>query len=283
MLDYRLIFSTTFLALCSIASSANVLTVVANPDSTGIKRGNGGASLSFWATQSGNVISTGFANNLANGGFIGHDILDPILESHTGGFGYVGGSVGWEKVWTSKPFKGSDLALCGSMGSEALYDVRWTSDMFELLLYGNGGHTGRVDVFSGTGVRAGVFNRFGLGLESAKTQQRLEVSVIQRLVGVEWSIPYGYLWLSEDADSLASYLQTEGRLHASIDSTDSGNPSIGLLPSYGIGISGTLPLASETLPIRFEINFKDVGLLFENEGSSVAWFQEGFSTTGLPL
>ena len=283
MLDYRLIFSTTFLALCSVASSANGLTVVANPDSTEIKREKGGASFSFWANQSGNVISTGFANNLANGGFIGHDILDPILESHKGGFGYVGGSVGWEKVWTSKPFKGSDLALCGSMGSEALYDVRWTSDMFELLWYGNGGHTGRVDVLSGTGVRAGVFNRFGLGLESAKTQQRLEVSVIQRLGGGEWSIPYGYLWLSEDADSLASYLQTEGRLHANIDSTDSGNPSIGLLPSYGIGISGTLPLASETLPIRFEINFKDVGLLFENEGSSVAWFQEGFSTTGLPL
>jgi hypothetical protein len=283
MLDYRLIFSTTFLALCSVASSANVLTVVANPDSTEMNRDNGGASLSFWATQSGNVITTGFANNLANGGFIGHDILDPILESHTGGFGYVGGSMGWEKVWTSKPFKGSDLALCGSMGSEALYDVRWTSDMFELLWYGNGGHTGRVDVFSGTGVRAGVFNRFGLGLESSKTKQRLEVSVVQRLVGVEWSIPYGYLWLSEDADSLASYLQTEGRLHANIDSTDSGNPSIGFLPSYGIGISGTMPLASETLPIRFEINFKDVGLLFENDGSSVAWFQEGFSTTGLPL
>jgi hypothetical protein len=140
-----------------------------------------------------------------------------------------------------------------------------------------------VDVFSGTGMRAGVFNRFGLGLENAKTQQRLELSVIQRLGGAEWGIPYGYFWVSEDADSLASYLQTEGRLHARIDSTESGDLSMGLLPSYGIGISGRLPLASETLPIRFEINFKDLGLLFESEGSSVAWFQEGFSTTGLPL
>jgi len=286
MMDYRLIFSTTFLALCSLASSANVLTVVpkpAKPDSIAVKSENGGASMSFWATQTGNVISTGFANNLRHGGFIGHDILDPILEAHKGGLGYVGGSVGWEKVWTAKPFKGSDLALCGSLGSETIYDVRWTSDMFELLWYGNGGHTGRVDVFSGTGMRAGVFNRFGLGLENSKTQQRLELSVIQRLGGAEWGIPYGYLWVSEDADSLASYLQTEGRLHARIDSTESGDLSMGLLPSYGIGISGRLPLASETLPIRFEINFKDLGLLFESEGSSVAWFQEGFSTTGLPL
>ena len=98
MLEYRLIFSTTLLALCSVASSANVLTVVANPDSTEMNRDNGGASLSFWATQNGNVITTGFANNLANGGFIGHDILDPILESHKGGFGYVG------EVWVGKKF-----------------------------------------------------------------------------------------------------------------------------------------------------------------------------------
>ena len=283
MIFYRLALSTVFLVLCSLTSNANVLMEVEKFDSTAVKRANGRASLSFWANQTGNVISTSFVNDIVNGGFIGHDILDPILESHKDGLGYVGGSVGWEKIWTSKPFKGSDMALCGSMGSEAIYDVRWTADLFELLWYGNGGHTGSVDVFSGTGVRAGVFNRFGLGLENARTQQRLEVSVIQRLAGAEWSIPYGYLWVSEDADSLASYLQTEGRIHALIDSTDSGELSVGFLTSYGVGISGRLPLASETLPIRFEINFKDLGVLFEEKGSSVAWFQESFSTTGLPL
>ena len=81
-MDYRLIFSTTFLALCSLASSANVLTVVpkpAKPDSIAVESENGGASMSFWATQTGNVISTGFANNLRHGGVRGHDILDPIL------------------------------------------------------------------------------------------------------------------------------------------------------------------------------------------------------------
>ena len=175
---YRLAFSIVFLALCSLTSNANILLEVEKFDSTTVKRINGRASLSFWATQTGNVISTSFVNAIANGGFIGHDILDPILESHKYGLGYVGGSVGWEKIWTSKPFKGSDMALCGSMGSEAIYDVRWTADLFELLWYGNGGHTGRVDVFSGTGVRAGVFNRFGLGLENARTQQRIEMKCL---------------------------------------------------------------------------------------------------------
>ena len=42
-------------------------------------------------------------------------------------------------------------------------------------------------------------------------------------------------------------------------------------------------MASETLPIRFEINFSDFGILFEPQGSSVAWFQEGIATTGLPV
>ncbi len=283
MIDYRLVFSTAVLALCSVGLHAHVLPELANTDSTKADRLRGRASLNFWATQTGNVISTGFLNNLADGGFIDHDILDPVLASHQGGFGYVGGSVGWEKIWTASPFKESELSLCGSMGSEAIYDVRWTDDMFELLWYGNGGHTGRVDVFSGTGVRAGVFNRFALGVENSTTQQRFEVSVVQRLAGAEWSIPYGYFWVSEDADSIDSYLQTEGRIHALIDTTISGDPSVSLLPSYGLGISGRFPLASETLPIRFEIAFKDLGVLFEQEGSSVAWFQEGFSTTGLPL
>ena len=98
--------------------------------------------------------------------------------------GFFGGSVGWEKKWAAKPFKGGNWALCGSMGSEILYDSRWTSDMFELIFYGNGGHTGRVDVLSGTGMRMAEFNRFGLGFENTKTRQRFEVSLVQRLAGL---------------------------------------------------------------------------------------------------
>ena len=196
--------------------------------------------------------------------------------------GYVGGSVGWERKWASRPFKGGKWALCGSVGSELLYDARWTSDMFELIFYGNGGHSGRVDILSGTGMRMAEYNRFGLGVENTQTRQRLEVSLVQRLAGVEWSIPYGYFWVSENADSLDTYLQTEARLHAVYDSESSSMP-LSLLPAYGIGLSGSLPLASETLPIRFEINFSDVGILFEPAGSYVAWFQEGISTTGLPV
>jgi hypothetical protein len=137
-------------------------------------------------------------------------------------------------------------------------------------------------VLSGTGMRIAEFNRFGLGFENTKTRQRFEVSLVQRLAGAEWSIPYGYFSVSENADSLDTYLQTEARLHA-LDGQSSMNLPFGFLPAYGIGLSGSLPLASETLPIRFEINFSDFGILFEPQGSSVAWFQEGIATTGLPV
>lgn len=252
-------------------------------DSTRVKNKNGDASWSVWGNQNSNVISTGFISSIALGGFISHDILDPVLDVHKGGMGAFGGSIGWEREWAAKPFGKGDWALCGSHGSEVLYDASWTSDLFELVWYGNGGHTGRVDALSGTGVRAGVFNRFGLGLESISTRQRLEISLVQRLAGFEWSVPYGYFWVSENADSLDTYIQSEARLHASYDTTAAAGSQLSLLPAYGIGISGRLPLASETLPIRFEINFKDLGVLFEPEGSSVAWFSEGIATTGLPV
>ena len=281
MMNFKTVFS--YLIACFVFS-ATVIASSSVPlnDSTKVQRG-GDASFSVWAKQSVNVLSTGFLSSLAHGGFIGHDILDPVLEAHKGGMGFMGGSVGWEQKWSARPFKGGKWALCGSLGSELLYDARWTSDMFELIFYGNGGHTGRVDVLSGTGVRVAEFNKFGIGLENTQTRQRLEVSLVQRLAGAEWSIPYGYFWVSENADSLDTYLQTEARLHAVYDTTSTGNLPLRVLPAYGIGISGSLPLASETLPIRFEINFSDLGILFEPGGSSVAWFQEGIATTGLPV
>jgi len=281
MNNFKTVLSILIASLM-FSSSLVASTSLITKDSTKVKRG-GDASFSVWANQSGNVLSTGFISSLAQGGFIGHDIFDPVLNAHEGGMGYVGGSVGWDRKWASRPFKGGKWALCGSIGSEVLYDTRWTSDMFELIFYGNGGHTGRVDVLSGTGIRMAEFNRFGIGVENTKTRQRLELSLVQRLAGAEWSIPYGYFWVSENADSLDTYLQTEARLHAAYDSTSSSSSPLSLLPAYGIGISGSLPLASETLPIRFEINFSDFGILFEPKGSSVAWFQEGISTTGLPV
>ena len=280
MMNFQAKASLFIVSLLFTSYIATATSLIPN-DSTKVKQG-GDASFSVWANQSGNVLSTGFLSSMAHGGFIGHDILDPVLEAHEGGMGFLGGSAGWEMKWATKPFKDGKWALCGSMGSELLYDSRWTSDMFELIFYGNGGHTGRVDVLSGTGMRMAEYNRFGLGLENTKTRQRFEVSLVQRLAGAEWSIPYGYFSVSENADSLDTYLQTEARLHA-LDGQSSMNLPFGFLPAYGIGLSGSLPLASETLPIRFEINFSDFGILFEPEGSSVAWFQEGIATTGLPV
>jgi len=264
------------ISISAITHEISVLKVDSlDSDSLKVESRKGYASLTVWANESSNVITTGFARSLAEGGFISHDILDPVLNSHNGEMGYLGGSAGFAYSWTGKVVEGKEWSLCGTVGSELLVDTRWTSDAFELLWYGNGGHTGRIDVLSGTGVRASLFNRFSLGAHNNFTGQRLEISLIQRLAGAEWSVPYGYFWVSEDADSLDTYLKTEGRIHALSDST--------FLPAYGIGISGKVPLTPEGSALRLEVEFKDLGVLFEPAGSKVYWLDDGIATTGLPV
>jgi hypothetical protein len=264
------------ISISAITHEISVLKVDSlDSDSLKVESRKGYASLTVWANESSNVITTGFARSLAEGGFISHDILDPVLNSHNGEMGYLGGSAGFAYSWTGKVVEGKEWSLCGTVGSELLVDTRWTSDAFELLWYGNGGHTGRIDVLSGTGVRASLFNRFSLGAHNNFTGQRLEISLIQRLAGAEWSVPYGYFWVSEDADSLDTYLQTEGRIHALSDST--------FLSAYGIGISGKVPLTPEGSALRLEVEFKDLGVLFEPAGSKVYWLDDGIATTGLPV
>ena len=275
-----LILGSTLTASALTTSSSTIEVFVIEPDSLGSdsfqsKSRKGYSSLTVWANQSSNVITTGFARSLAQGGFISHEILDPVLNRHIGNMGHLGGSAGFEYSWTGKVAEGKEWSLCGTVGSEMLVDTRWTSDAFELMWYGNGGHTGRVDILSGTGMRAALFNRFSLGAHNNFTGQRFEISLIQRLAGAEWSIPYGYFWVSDDADSLDTYIQTEGRIHALNDST--------FLPAYGIGVSGKVPLTPVGSALRVEVDFRDLGILFEPEGSKVYWLDEGIATTGLPV
>ena len=229
----------------------------------------------FWANQTSNVIDASFINTLAEGGFISAEDLDPVLFAHGGDKGYLGASTGWEYKWIAPPEDGSEWSTCGSFGSEVIVDTRWTSDLFELVWYGNAGHTGRVDNLSGTGARAGVFNRLSLGGYNNDTKQRIEVSLVQRAMGAEWTLPYGYLWVSENADSLDTYIQTEARIHADAD----GN----FLKAYGIGLSGSFPVEAEEVPMDLLIEFQDVGILSEPSGSRVYWMQDGIATTGLPV
>ena len=235
----------------------------------------GNYSIEAWATQTSNTITAGFMNSLAHGGFISRDELDPIMDAHTGPRGYLGGTAGFNVTWATQPREGKLWSLCGSFGSETIVDARWTTDLFELIWYGNASSTGDINVLSGTGARVGAFNRFSLGGIRNDTKQRIEISLVQRLAGAEWSLPYGYFYVSENADSLDTYVRSEARLHFGEDTS--------FTPAYGIALSGTVPIRSEDAPIEIDINFKDVGLLFEPEGSKVYWMQDGISTTGLPV
>ena len=95
-------------------------------------------------------------------------------------------------------------------GSEVLVSALWRRELLELGLIGNANHTGRVDVFNGTGMRVGAFNRVSLGIEHKDTRQRVELSLVQRLAGVEWGIPNGSFWVSEGADSMEVNMQAYG-------------------------------------------------------------------------
>ena len=235
----------------------------------------GNYSIDAWANQASNTITAGFMNSIAQGGFISRDEIDPIMDSHTGNKGYLGGSAGFNVSWAVPAKEGKMWSLCGSFGSETIVDTRWTKDLFELVWYGNASSVGETNILSGTGARVGVFNRFSLGGVKNDTKQRIELSLVQRLAGAEWSLPYGYVYVSENGDSLETYLQSEARIHYGENST--------FKPSYGIALSGTVPIRSDDIPVEVDINFKDVGLLFESQGSNVYWIQDGFSTTGLPV
>ena len=165
----------TLVAFCGVlSSSAQSYTSSESSslrdDSLFVKSGKEPLSLSRFnyyiemnANQASNVITAGFATDLAEGGFISRSILDPVLNKHTMGFGYLGGSAGVNVNWSILPEEGRQWSLCGSFGSEVLLDTRWTQDLFELIWYGNDSQTGEVALLRGSGARMGVFNRFSIG------------------------------------------------------------------------------------------------------------------------
>lgn len=56
-----------------------------------------------------------------------------------------------------------------------------------------------------------------------------------------------------------------------------------ILPAYGVGLSGSLPLTSELFPIQFLVDFQDVGVMWERGGGLIAAVDTGFATTGLAV
>ena len=207
----------------------------------------GPGSFEAWANQRSNALSSGFLHTFQQGGFLERSFFEDMLNAHPT-MGAMGGQAGWSKRFSTRPLKDGPWALTGSVGSEILVSTLWRKELLELAFLGNAGHTGRVDVFNGTGFRMGAFNRFSLGLEHKDTRQRLELSLVQRVVGVEWGIPRGSFWVSEAADSMQADVQTYA--FASLDQIpdSTGFQFSQLLPSYGVGISGALPLTSEESP-----------------------------------
>jgi hypothetical protein len=216
----------------------------------------GAGSFEVWANHRSNALSSGFLHTFQQGGFLDRAFFEDMLDAHPT-MGAMGGQAGWSKRFSTRPLGEGPWALTGAVGSEVLVSTLWRKEILELAFLGNAGHTGRVDVFNGTGFRMGAFNRFSIGMEHKDTRQRLELSLVQRVAGVEWGIPRGSFWVSEAADSM--------------------------LPSYGVGLSGALPLTSEEYPIQFLVDFQDVGIMWERSGGLVALADTGFRTTGLAV
>ena len=241
---------------------------------------NGPASVEIWANQRSNALSSGFLHTMQQGGFLTREFFDEMLDGHPA-LGGMGLQVGWSKRFTTKPLKDGPWALSLASGSELLVSTLWRRDLLELAFVGNAHSLGDQQVFSGTGMRMGAFNRLSFGIEHSETRQRFELSVVQRLAGAEWGIMRGGFWVSESADSMAVDMQAYGA--ASLDSLPgTGGFSFNqVLPSYGVGLSGSLPWSSETLPVQFVVNFQDVGVLFERPGGMYGFVDTGFVTTGL--
>lgn len=254
----------------------------AMPGATEIgQAGRGGGSFEFWANQRSNALQSSFIQTMNAGGFISRDFLGDFLSSHPL-MGGMGVQVGWSKRWSTKPL-GGQWALTGELGSELLCSAMWRRELLELVYLGNAGHLGRVDQFSGSGIRLGAFNRISAGIENTGTRQRLELSVVQRIVGFEMGIPNGSFWVSSSADSMEVNMQSYAQ--ASLDDLpdSSGFTFRDLIPAYGIGLSGSLPLTSELWPLQFQVDFKDVGIMWEPAGGVIGAIDTGFATTGLSV
>ena len=64
---------------------------------------------------------------------------------------------------------------------------------------------------------------------------------MQRLAGVEWGIPNGSFWVSEGADSMEVNMQAYGVASLDAFPDTNGFAFNQIIPSYGVGISGSLP------------------------------------------
>ena len=94
----------------------------------------------------------------SKGDFSRGSSLQDMLDAHPL-LGGMGGQVGWSKRFSTRPLGDGPWALTGAFGSEVLVSALWRRELLELGLIGNANHTGRVDVFNGTGMRVGAFNR----------------------------------------------------------------------------------------------------------------------------
>ena len=268
------------MALGSVSTSTVVGQSIASDMSSTLERG--GTSFEVWANQRSNAFSSDVLYTFQQGGFLSREFLQTMLEDHPL-LGGMGGQMGWSNRFSTRPLGRGPWALTGSFGSEVLVSALWRRELVELAFVGNAGHTGRIDVFNGTGMRVGAFNRLSLGMEHKDTRQRLEISLVQRLAGVEWGIPNGSFWVSEGADSMEVNMQAYGL--ASLDQFPDTNGFMmsQLIPSYGVGISGSLPLTSELFPLQFLVDFQDVGVMWERGGGVIAAVDTGFATTGLAV
>jgi len=244
--------------------------------------GKGVASFEIWANQRSNALSSGFISTFQQGGLLSRDFFQDMLDAHPV-VGGAGVQAGWSKRGSTRPIVGQSWALTGSIGSEVLVSALWRRELLELAFIGNAGHTGRIDILSGTGMRLGAFNRMSLGMEHAQTRQRIELSLVQRVAGVEWGIPNGTFWVSEEADSMEVNMQAYGLASLDAFPDTSGFQASHIMPAYGVGISGCLPLTSELFPLQLLIDFQDVGVMWEREGGLIVAIDTGFVTTGLAI
>ena len=242
----------------------------------------GVASFEIWANQRSNAFSSEFLQTFQAGGMLSREFFDDMLAAHplVGG---MGADVGWSKRFSTRPLAGGPWALTGSIGSEVLVSSLWRRDVLDLVFRGNAHSLGNPLLFTGTGMRVGAFNRLSLGMEHSDTRQRVELSLIQQVAGVEWGVRNGSFWVSEAADSMSLYMNAAG--WANLESLPDSNGLVmsNLIPSYGVGVSGSLPLTSDLYPLQFFVDFQDVGILWERSGGVAAGVDTGFVTTGLAV
>jgi hypothetical protein len=169
--------------------------------------GNGSWSLWLHGAHRSNSLHNGLASTFIRGGYVEDEEVQRALDRGRNR-GRLGVGAGAELQWIGAGPQPTQW--CGRVGVKSLADARWSPDALGLTFFGNAERLGTYQVLNGTQLRVGQWAYAGLGRVGRVRGLKWEALVYQAGPMISGGIDRGYLFVSEQSDSLFAELEGEG-------------------------------------------------------------------------